>query len=258
MGAAGGDVVEAPAVPRIEVRACGVGQVYRERQLLSAKGWGRSALGRELFFYLLETAARRKEEIGATFWPDLSLARMTSTFHAAKYKARRALGIDFVIYQDELYRISDAASFPYDVAEFRRLVDTARHRAPDDPERPSDLQQAVALYSADYLTDVYSDWAAEVRRELRAHYFDALGQVVDALLLQGDTEQVLSLCRRGVDLDFFHEELHRATLRALAQAGRSTEALAYYEWLAHRLQEELGARPEPATIALAASLRSAP
>jgi two-component SAPR family response regulator len=205
---------------------------------------------------LLEWSPLRKDEIGATVWPDLTLARMTSAFHAAKYKAKRALGTEFVTYEDERYHVDPAADMWYDAAEFKRLLDAARRRPLDDPVALDERRQAVALYTGDYLADIYSDWAVEQRRVLQAQYFEALQQVVAILLRHKQFEQVLDLCRRGLEFDFYREELHRGVMRSLANLGHQTEALAHYEAMSRRLMQDLHAPPEPETTNLAEHIRS--
>ncbi len=247
---------EVVARPRIEVRAFGPGQVFRDGQPLAASEWGGSAIARELLFYLLERSPQSKEKIGAIIWPDLSPARMTNAFHAAKYRARRALGAEFVIFEDDSYRIDPAAGISYDVAEFERLLDSARRRAADDPERVTELGQAVALYTGEYLTGVYSDWPMERRQALQTRYFDALNQLVDTVLRGREFERALALCRRGIELDYFREELHQGLIRSLAETGRRAEALAHYRTFAQRLQRELGAAPAQATRDLIDHIRA--
>jgi hypothetical protein len=170
-------------MPRLEVRAFGPGQVWRDGELVTTTHWGRSANARDLFFYLLEYSPSRKEDIGLNFWPDQSVARMTSSFHAAKYRARRALGVEFVVYDDENYRLNPLLPLSYDVAEFRRLLEASR-QADSDVERAEWLRQAVQLYTGDYLTDVSADWAAAMRANLHRRFFEALGYLVTILLQQ--------------------------------------------------------------------------
>jgi two-component SAPR family response regulator len=240
---------------RIEVRAFGPGQVSCDGHVLSISAWRGSATARELLFYLLEHLPQRKEEIGVALWPNLSLARMTSAFHAAKYKARRALELEFVIYKDDRYQIDPSANIWYDVADFNRLLDSAFRRIPHDPDRLDELQQAVALYTADYLTQAYSDWALDRRQLLQRRYFDALSQLVDALLQQRHFDRVMALCRRGIELDFYREELHRNLMQCLAETGHPTEALFHYETMSRRLMHDLNAQPEPETTELANRIR---
>jgi two-component SAPR family response regulator len=168
------------------------------RVTLTTTHWGRSANARELLFYLLEHSPSRKEDIGLNFWPDLSMARMTSSFHAAKYRARRALGVEFVVYDDDRYRLNSLLLLSYDVAEFRRLVEASRQAA-TDVERTESLRLAVQLYTSDYLTDVSADWAVATRAELHHQFFEALTRLVTILLRQHCYAEVIALSARPRD-----------------------------------------------------------
>jgi two-component SAPR family response regulator len=242
-------------MPRLEVRAFGQGQIWRDGELLTGAHWGRSANARELFFYLLEHSPSRKEDIGLNFWPDLSMARMTSSFHAAKYRARRALGMEFVVYDDERYRLNSLFPLSYDVAEFRRLLEASRQAA-TDVECAAWLRQAVQLYTGDYLTDIYADWAAATRAELHRQFFEALGRLIAILLLQQCYDEVISLCQRGLEIDYYHENLHRALMYSLAATGHATGAVRHYEAAAKRLARELMTAPTAEMASLAARIRA--
>jgi DNA-binding SARP family transcriptional activator len=242
-------------MPRLEVRAFGLGQVWRDGELLTTTHWGRSANARELFFYLLEYSPSRKEDIGLNFWPDQSMARMTSSFHAAKYRARRALGVEFVVYDDESYRLNPLLPLSYDVAEFRRLLEASR-QADSDVERAEWLRQAVQLYTGDYLTDAGADWAAATRANLHRRCFEALGSLVTILLQQHCYEEVIGLCQRGLEIDYFYENLHRALMLSLAATGHATGALRHYEAAAKRLAQELKTAPTAEMTSLAARIRA--
>lgn len=241
---------------RLEVRALGTGQVTCNDHAVSATEWGGSAIARELFFYLCERSPQQKEEIGAVFWPDLTSAKMTNAFHAAKYRVRRALGVEFVLYEDDCYRIDPALDFWYDVAEFEKHLDSAQHRRSDDPARQADLQFAVSLYTSDYLRGTYSDWAQERQSMLRGRYFDALSDLVGILTRQEHFERALELCQRGIELDDYREDLHRTLMWCLAKTGRRAEALVHYRTLARRLRKDLRASPAPETQELMARIRA--
>jgi len=242
-------------MPRLEVHAFGQGQVWRDGELLTTAHWGRSANARELLFYLLEHSPSRKEEIGLSFWPDQSMGRMTSSFHAAKYRARRALGVEFVVYDDERYRLNLPVPLSYDVAEFRRLIEASRQTA-TDVECADWLRQVVQLYTGDYLTDVGAEWAAATRAELHYQFFGALGRLVVILLRRPYYDEVISLCRRGLEMDYFHENLHRALMYSLAATGQATGALRHYEVATKRLAQELKTVPTAEMTSLAVQIRA--
>ncbi len=246
---------QAVQMPRLDARAFGPGQVWREGELLTNAHWGRSANARELFFYLLEHSPSRKEDIGLNFWPDQSAARMTSSFHAAKYRARRALGVEFVVYNEDSYRLNPLLSVSYDVSEFRRLCAASR-QGDSDVERSEWLRQAVGLYTTDYLTDIDAHWAAVTRADLHGQFFEALDRLVTILLHQQCYDEIVALCQQGLEIDYFHENLHRALMHSLTAAGHAAGALRHYEVAAKRLAQELNTAPTPEMASLAARIRA--
>ncbi|NTU63013.1 MAG: hypothetical protein HGB05_06320, partial [Chloroflexi bacterium] len=254
-GSTQGTVQRSTQMPRLEVHAFGQGQVWRDGELLTTAHWGRSANARELFFYLLEHSPSRKEEIGLSFWPDQSMGRMTSSFHAAKYRARRALGVEFVVYDDERYRLNSLVPLSYDVAEFRRLVEASREEI-TDVEFAEYLRQVVQLYTGDYLTEVGAEWAAATRAELHQQFFEALERLTAILLRQHSYDEVISLCQRGLEMDYFHENLHQALMLSLAATGHAAGALRHYETAAKRLAQELKTVPTAEMTSLAAHIRA--
>lgn len=245
------------APPRIEVRAFGTGQVWRDGRLLASAEWGGSALARELCFFLLEHSPQRRDEIGAIFWPTLSPGRMTSSFHAAKYKAHRALGIEFAIFEDDCYQINPAMNIWYDVAEFRRLLVSARNRSVGDPDRVAEFQQALKLYVGSYLTDSYGEWTAQPREGLQTLFFELVRTLVDDLLARRQYSDALVAAQRGLEQDYYREDLHQVVMRCLVEIGQSAQALAHYDKISRRLMKDLGTRPNPNLRAFAKQIRLA-
>ncbi|MBI5564092.1 MAG: tetratricopeptide repeat protein, partial [Chloroflexi bacterium] len=249
-------MTSAAAPPHIEVRALGSGQVWRDERVLASAEWGGSALARELFFFLLERSPQRRDEIGAIFWPSLSPGRMTSSFHAAKYKARRALGIEFAVFEDDCYQINPAMNVWYDVAEFRRLLASARGRSVDDPDRVAEFQQALDLYAGPYLMDSYAEWPTQPRDGLQVQFFELVKTLVDDLFARRQYSEALAAAQRGLEQDYYREDLHQVVMRCLVEIGQSARALAHYDKMSRRLMKDLGARPNPNIRALAKQIRA--
>ncbi|MFN8595379.1 MAG: tetratricopeptide repeat protein [Anaerolineae bacterium] len=248
--------VKAEAQPRLEVRAFGAGQVWRDGRALSSGEWGGSALARELFFYLLEYSPQRRDEIGAIFWPNLSAGRMASSFHAAKYKARRALGIEFAIFEGESYQLNPAADIWYDVAEFRRLIASAQARLAGEPEQISELRQALDLCTGPYLIDSYAEWAGHIREGLQQRCLEIVTTLMDLLWSARRYEDALAAAERGLEFDYFREDLHRLAMRSLVALGKSAQALIHYDKMARRFMKDLNARPDAQTRLLAKEIRA--
>jgi DNA-binding SARP family transcriptional activator len=231
-------------MPRLEVRAFGPGQVWREGELLTIAHWGRSANARELFFYLLEYSPARKEDIGLHFWPDLSMARMTSSFHAAKYRARHALGVEFVVYENEQYRLNSMITLWYDVAEFKRLIEASRRR------HGFGLSSACARrYSTRTITSPMSMRTGRLpRAELHSRFLKRWNARWPFCCT--NMAMTMIACQRGLEIDYFRENLHRALMFSLAATGHTTGALRHYEAVASAWRRiEDGADAEMTSLA---------
>ncbi len=181
---------------------------------------------------------------------------MTSSFHAAKYKARRALGIEFAVFEGESYQINPAVDIWYDVAEFRRLIASAQTRSVNEPERISDLQQALDLCTGSYLTDSYTEWAGRIREGLQYRCLEIATTLVDLLWSTQRYEAALAAAERGLEFDYYREDLHRLAMRCLVALGKSAQALIHYDKMTRRFMKDLSARPDVQTRLLAKEVRA--
>ncbi|TCK66283.1 BTAD domain-containing putative transcriptional regulator [Curtobacterium sp. PhB136] len=134
-----------------------------------------------------------------------------------------------------------------DLAAAERVAGTAG--AADD-----DVRAALELWRGDPGADVEGDLgaalgerAATARRGLRR----ALGS---ALLASGDADAAVDLWREQADADPFDEVAVAGSMRALAAAGRTTEALAAFAAHRERLADGLGADPSADLVRLNAEL----
>jgi LuxR family transcriptional regulator, maltose regulon positive regulatory protein len=240
---------EGPLQPTLEIQAFGKGAVYRNSVAVTQSDWG-AAQAREMFFYILAHPDRSKEQIGAVFWPDLSLARMTSTFHATVYRVRRAAGRDCILYENERYRFNRTLSYRYDVEEFESLLARARQFDPQSEQTAESYRQGLELYRGEYLEDVYSDWAMPVRDTLLHRYIEAAGRLAELHAGRKEYEKAAHIYRRLLERDNLREEVHRRLMECYVLAGERGRALQHYERLVSVLDQELDATPAPETVAL--------
>lgn len=235
--------------PVLEIFAFGKGTVFRDASPVTQSDWG-AAQARELFFYILAHPNRSKEQIGAVFWPDLSPARMTSTFHATLYRVRRAVGRECILYEDERYRFNDGLNYRFDVEEFESLLARADQAGADAEAAAECWRKAIALYRGDYLEDVYSDWAAPQRESLLQRHAGAVIRLAAFLVERGEYGQAAQLYTALLEKDNLREDVHRRLMACYARAGERGKALQHYERLVALLERELAAPPAPETVAL--------
>lgn len=131
------------------------------------------------------------------------------------------------------------ADYWLDVAEFERLS------AEDE-----NLPQAVELYQADLLNELYDDWILTERERLRERFFECLDRLIQRHRLQREYPQAISFARRW----FAHDPMREDILRQLAalryESGDRAGAIKEYEDFRQRLYAEMGVNPMPETITL--------
>ncbi|GIV76430.1 MAG: hypothetical protein KatS3mg050_0824 [Litorilinea sp.] len=138
-----------------------------------------------------------------------------------------------------------------DVVAFQRSWERAQVAPQDDQARQA-LQQAVALYTGDYLAGFYEDWVLVEQERLRALYLEALRRLVQAEKGAGDYDAALRAVRTWIAADSLWEEAYQEGIRLCLELGRPQEARRLYEQCQAALQAELGVEPAPETAALLA------
>jgi DNA-binding SARP family transcriptional activator/tetratricopeptide (TPR) repeat protein len=130
-----------------------------------------------------------------------------------------------------------------DLHRFRRLVGAASVVQRTDPERVELLRSALALWRGTPLAGVRGSWADRSRTGWHQHRREAAVAWADAELRLGGEERVIVELRELLAEHPLAEKLAGALMRALAQDGRSAEALECFAALRARLADELGAEP---------------
>src|SRR5690606_15826942 len=82
--------VEEPARPQLEVYSLGRGYALVNGQMIT--NWD-GALPRNLFFYFMDHPLVTRDEIFATFWPNLSVKEATNVFHVTKRKISERISL---------------------------------------------------------------------------------------------------------------------------------------------------------------------
>lgn len=209
-------------------------------------------------------AARRgarlpKDVLIDALWPeDADFERSSHNLHTVVYYLRRELEPCLKRYERAkvvrqsagLYWLEESADVRVDVADFRRLLKEAEGVRADDPKRALELyRQALDLYTDDLLPEnLYDDWAAGVREELREKYVAGVAAASELTGKLGeDPSWAVQLCRRTLQRDPLREELHRSLIYLLARQGLFGEAAEQYRQCERILYDEFQVPPSPAT-----------
>jgi len=243
----------AQAQPLLRVYGLGESRVLRGDRLITSSDWG-MAKSKELLFYLLSHQQRRKDQIGTDLWPELSPAKLRSSFHVAVYRLRRALDDpDCVRFEADRYFFDRQANYWFDVEEFERATREASSAWHADRERAVALyEDAMLLYGGDFVEDITADteWYLLKREDLMQEYLTALLRLGDYHAAQEDLRQAVQYYESALKKDSFQERAHREIMRCEALLGERNAALRRYHRLAEFLEDELGVAPAPETRAV--------
>ncbi|MEU7910385.1 BTAD domain-containing putative transcriptional regulator [Microbispora bryophytorum] len=152
------------------------------------------------------------------------------------------------------YRLAVAPD-AVDVCRFEHLVDQARAAGP--AARADLLRSALALWRGTAMADIAlrdSDAFDAAVARLDELHVAALGDRVDADIRLGRGAELVSELTGLVAAYPLREGFVAALMRALAEAGRTAEALTVYQRTRERLAEELGSDPSAELSALHTAL----
>lgn len=238
------------ATPDLEVRALGPFEAAVEGEPFSPERWSWAKPREALVFLLLHPEGVTRDRMGAALWPDSPPSRMKNSFHVALHHLRKSLGHpEWIVLEGDRYRLAPDVRARLDARTFEDAI----REAGDDPER---LQAALALWRGELLEgEATGPWVEEHRGRLGRLLADAWMALGNALEAASRLDEAAACFQRVVLADELREDGHRRLMRTWSALGQRGRALRHYEALATLLDEELGASPEPETVALYASLR---
>jgi DNA-binding SARP family transcriptional activator len=254
-GEAGGRVTLPPlARPEgLEIRAFGAFAVEvggRPVPLDRVKPRARAVLR---FLAVRPGVAIHREVIQEALWPDVDGPTGARSLHVAVSALRglfaEALAVDstrLIAREGDAYRLAvdpgqvDVGRFERDMARAR----AARNGTAKAGAGVAEFVDALALYRGDLLPqDGPAEWAVERREHFRREAVAAATMVAEDALGSGDLEEAIRVCRRGLELDRFHDPLWRVLIAARDQAGDAGAASRDRREYASIL-EGLGLNPE--------------
>lgn len=177
------------------------------------------------------------------FWPDepdaaarRHLTRLLSSLRAALPRP------DLLILTEESARLNPALC-QSDSDTFWRLA-----------QQPEKLAEAVALYTAPFMTDFalpnapeYEAWQQETARQLQQQYLRALATLVAQETSVANYPSAIRYAQQYLDTDELDETMHRRLIALHTTVGDRAAALRQYERCALVLERELGVAPLPQT-----------
>jgi LuxR family transcriptional regulator, maltose regulon positive regulatory protein len=241
------------APPKMVIRALGRMQVKVNDHIITSAEWQTQSC-RDLFFSILaHPEGLSKEDIGAIFWPDASLAELKLRFKNNVYRVRHAVGKDSIYLQEDYYYFNRQMDYEYDAESFLR--DVAGAEQAESIERKLDLYlTSLKLYKGAYLPEIEETWVIAERERLKQIYLDVLLKVAELYLKQKQFAAALTYCQRALKEDSCLEAAHRLAMRIHIDMGNRALLVRQYEECRKALLEEIGVVPSAQTQELFESL----
>lgn len=195
-----------------------------------------------------------REQAMELLWPDSDPESSSNNLHKAIHLARHALepaletaaDSHFILTRDQQIVLGAPAKLWIDVEAFEQQAAAALKS-----EDPTSYEAALLLWGGDLLAeDIYQDWAASRREQLRSTHQTLLQKFARLLEARGEYHPAIERLRQLVALDVANEEAHRQLMQLYALSGQRQQALRQYKECCDTLRRELGADPERATHAL--------
>lgn len=225
-----------------------------------------------LLAYLAVTGQPHSRDFLATlFWPEGDQSSARNNLRGILFDLKNSLGDQIIRIEREEIAIHPDAGLWVDVCEFQNRLAANRdlHRSDSDetellPDRSlADLTAAAGLYSADFMTGFsavgsreYEDWQFFIAENLRQMFAELLQALITWHSRHEQFDTALFYARRWLALDPLHEPAQRELMRLYELSGQHAAALRQYQECVRLLNDELGAEPEPETIALYDAIRT--
>ena len=216
------------ARPGLDVRAFGAFTVEADGQAVPLERIKPRARALLRFLAVRPGVAIHREVIQEALWPDADSQTGARSLHVAVSALRglfaEVLATDatrLIAREGDAYRLGIDPE-QVDIGRFEAAMRDAR-QARDGSTRSGGTEEfaaSLALYRGDLLPqDGPAEWAVERREHFRREAVEAATIVAEDAFAAGDLHEAIRVCRRGLELDRFHDPLWRVLIAARDQAG---------------------------------------
>ncbi|MCE7982749.1 MAG: tetratricopeptide repeat protein [Caldilinea sp. CFX5] len=242
--------------PRVEFNSTPVGIRLRKALALLA-------------YLAVERRVHTRDAVADLLWPGYGQTDARANLRRTLSALQGVLPGQALVVDRQQISLNWSADIWVDVREFHRLTATLACSTGAYPDQTSispaalaDLEYAVSLYTADFLTGFtlddapgFDDWQRQEAESLHQMLANALDRLAAGYTATGQLDLGLVHARHRVDLAPFYEPAQRQLMRLYALNGQPAAALRQYEACVRQLQQELGVEPDVVTTQLRDDIR---
>jgi len=131
-----------------------------------------------------------------------------------------------------------------DLYEIDHILDILGQEGMDAQEKTKLYEGLMNLYSGDLLQSCdHNEWAVAEAAALHEKYMKAVFDYIELLKESCLHREIISACRRALEVDNFHDTLHIELMKALIHMNRPGEALQQYKHVVELDYRYLGVQP---------------
>lgn len=229
---------------RILIKGFGDGQVYLDGHLVNNSDWI-YVTAKEVLFYLLSYPnGLSRGDASIHFWQENNPKQRSAALRNTRYYLRRALLDDVLAPVEDRLVFNFGLAYQYDVDDFQKLI----RQAKESPEEADGmLNQAIDLYTNDFLYSTGRDWVGPIRDNLQQQLISALLDAGTIALKRRKFERGLEYCQKALHYEPALETGHRLAMQIYAALGKRVDAVKQYHLCRQVLQEGFGIAPDTET-----------
>jgi LuxR family maltose regulon positive regulatory protein len=206
----------------------------------------RSEKSKEMFFFFLcNRRPLRKEEIVTALWPDLPDEKTGSLFHSNLYRLRKALYPECIAKDSGRYILDPQGSFWFDVEEFQEALRATEGLPAEDDQTIALMEKARALYTGQFASEFYSEWAEALRWQLEEQHMRLLTTMAGTCTERGEYKRSADLCQQILTEDEFNEAAWYRLMSNYVLADQMEAAAFCYRKYVDVVSEGLGGEGIP-------------
>ena len=131
-----------------------------------------------------------------------------------------------------------------DLYEIDHILEQLSSKDMTDQEKSRLYDSMMNLYPGDLLQSCErNEWAVVEAASLHENYIQAVFDYIGILKDQAMHKEIISVCRRALEVDNFHDRLHIELMTALIHMNRAGEALQQYKHVVELDYRYLGVQP---------------